>query len=529
VGSTDALDAARRGAAAALACSTGRAVEEEGRWVARGDPMEAAIDALCRRLQTPAWPSPQRRRFPFDPRRRRMSVVTRDAVLVKGAPDAVLPVSHQAPAAEHALLVLSELGLRVIAVASRPVDTEPRSATEAERDLELLALLALEDPPRPGAADAVAACRRAGVRVSMVTGDHPDTARAVAEQVGLLDPGGIVVTGAELPRDERQLGALLDPGGVVVARVDPEDKLRIARALQQGGHVVAMTGDGVNDGPALQEADIGIAMGASGSDVARDASDLVLLDDDFASIVAAIEQGRGTFLNIRRFLTYHLTDNVAELTPLLVWALSGTQFPLALGVLQILALDLATDTLSAVALGAERAGSRTLERPPVTGRLLDRAVALRAFGVLGPTEAVFGMAAFLATLVAGGWRPGEGFPTGEPLYQASGAYFLTVVAAQSANAFACRSATVPPWRLGWLSNRLLVLGVAVAWVAALLLLYVPPVADALGQAAPTAAGWVVALLAIPGVLLVDATHKSLLARRRAEGRRASTREATIRS
>jgi magnesium-transporting ATPase (P-type) len=510
----DALELSRRAAAAARACSNGRAVEEDGRWVAHGDPMEAAIDALVRRLGARAWPSPARLRFPFDPRRRRMSIVAGGDVLVKGAPDSVLPLCRPSAGADEALVRMSRAGLRVLAVASREVGgADPASAADAERDLELLALLGLEDPPRPHAADAVADCRRAGVKVSMVTGDHPETARAIAEEVGLLGAEGIVVTGAELPSDEASLGALLDRDGFVVARVDPEDKLRIARALQRRGHVVAMTGDGVNDGPALQEADIGIAMGASGSDVARDASDLVLLDDDFASVVAAVEQGRATFLNIRRFLTYHLTDNVAELAPLLVWALSGTQFPLALGVLQILALDLATDTLSAVALGAERAGPRTLEQPPVGGRLLDRTVAVRAFGVLGPTEVLFAMGAFLATLGAAGWRPGEGFPSDGPLLAASGAYFLTVVTAQSANAFACRSATVTPWRLGWLGNRLLVLAVAVEAAAALALLYVPPLADALGQAAPGPAGWIVALLAIPGVLGADALYKATAGRR----------------
>lgn len=168
----------------------------------------------------------------------------------------------------------------------------------------------------------------------MVTGDHPGTARAIAHEVGLWTSDQLAVEGKDLPEDEEILGALMDRDGIVVSRVSPEEKVRIARALRKRGHVLAMTGDGVNDAPALHQADIGIAMGLSGTDVAREAADLVLLDDNFATIVAAIEQGRTTFANARRFLTYHLTDNVAELTPFVLWALSGGRFPLALGVLQ---------------------------------------------------------------------------------------------------------------------------------------------------------------------------------------------------
>ena len=249
--------------------------------------------------------------------------------------------------------ICPDRGLRLLAVAAKTfTDHAPTTVDEAEADLDLLGLLAFEDPPRPEAGDALAACRLAGIRVAMITGDSALTARAIADETGLRPHDGLVLTGAELPDDEQVLGALVDRDGVVIARVTPEDKLRIARALRARGHVVAMTGDGVNDGPALREADIGIAMGASGSDVAREAADLVLLDDNFATIVAAVEQGRATFANARRFLTYHLTDNVAELTPFVIWALSGGRFPLALGVLQILALDIGTDTLSAVALGS---------------------------------------------------------------------------------------------------------------------------------------------------------------------------------
>src|SRR5581483_7111104 len=240
--------------------------------------------------------------------------------------------------------------------------------------------------------------------------------------------------------DDAALGALLDRDGVVVSRVDPEDKLRIARALRARGHVVAMTGDGVNDAPALQEADIGIAMGRTGTDVAREAADLVLLDDHFATIVAAVEQGRATYANMRRFLTYHLTANVAELTPFIVWALSGGRVPLALGVLQVLSIDLVTDIFPSLALGAEPPSDDVLDRPPPTRHLLDRAVLARAFAVLGPAEALCEMAAFVTVLLVSGWALGE-HVRHTTLLVASGATYAAVVFGQSANAFACRSAT----------------------------------------------------------------------------------------
>jgi magnesium-transporting ATPase (P-type) len=390
--------------------------------------------------------------------------------------------------------------------------------------LSLLGLVALEDPPRKGARDAIAACRRAGIRVAMVTGDHPATARAIAAEVGLLGAEGLVVEGSGLPSDDDAFGEMIDRDGVVIARVSPEDKLRIAQVLGRRGHVVAMTGDGANDAPALREAPNGVAMGGVGTDVAREAADLVLLDDDFATIVAAIEQGRSTFANIRRFLTYHLTDNVAELAPFVVWAVSGGRFPLAIGVLQVLALDIGTDILPALALGAEPPGPHLLEQPPIRRHLLDGGLFTRAFGVLGPVEAAFELMAFLAVFVAAGWRPGDAFPGGSTLLAASGAAFTAVVLGQVANAFCCRSTVRPAWKVGWTSNRLL-LGAIVAEIAMLLaFLYIPPIADLLGQAPPTMAGLVVALMAMPAVLITDAVHKSFLRHRRVM--RADHRQAT---
>jgi magnesium-transporting ATPase (P-type) len=513
------MDALRDLARVAVTCSSGRIVRTDGRWIARGDPMEAALDALARRVgvdtAVAAVVEPSSPRFPFDPRRRRMAVVSGGEVLVKGAPDAILSVCGPTPGAREALDSLARRGLRVLAIASRPLGNAapPDSADAAERDLDLLGLVGLEDPPRPGARDALAACRRAGIRVAMVTGDHPATATAIAREVGLHVSDDLVVVGRDLPADDDALGELVDHDGIIVARVSPEEKLRIARALRDRGHVVAMTGDGVNDAPALREAAIGIAMGRSGTDVAREAADLVLLDDDFATIVAAVEQGRATYSNIRRFLTYHLTDNVAELAPFVVWALSGGNVPLAIGVLQVLALDIGTDVLPALALGAEPPGAHVLEQPVSRRHLLDRRVFARAFGVLGPVEAAVSLAAFLVTFVAAGWRPGDAFPHGSTLLAASGAAFTAVVLGQVANAFACRSTVRPAWRVPWRTNHLLLWAIGAELAMLLGFLYVAPVADVLDQAAPTWAGFVTATLAVPVVLAADAMQKRVVRRR----------------
>jgi magnesium-transporting ATPase (P-type) len=511
------IPALREVALSASYGAVGRAVRDGDRWVAHGNPLEAALEVFARRIGID--PSKEAADitavFPFDPRRRRMSVATGGMLHVKGAPDAVLPQCPNQQSAEAALERMMSRGLRVIAVARRQIgevriDVLPG---QIEKDLELLGLLGIEDPPRPEVAGSIAICRRAGIKVCMVTGDHPVTARAIATEVGLLGPEAKVIEGRDLPQDEALLGALVDRDGIVLSRVTPEDKLRIARALRARGHVVAMTGDGVNDGPALQEASIGVAMGRTGTDVAREAADLVLLDDNFATIVTAIEQGRAIYANARRFLTYHLTDNIAELAPFVVWALSGGRFPLALSVLQVLALDIGTDILPALALGTEAPSRDVLERPPENRHLLDRGLLVRAFGLLGPVEALIEMLAFLATMVAFGWRPGLAFPGGSAFLTASGAAFSAVVLGQMANAFVCRSATRGPGALGWFRNRFLVYAVTTELALLLVFLHVRPLAAILGHAPPTVIGTACALLAFPAVILADTLHKHFRRRR----------------
>lgn len=492
-------------ATAALSCVTGRAVQHDDAWVADGDPMEAAIHCLALRLGVGDTEHDTVRR-PYTAERLLSSSLTAGTANVLGAPESVLARCTDVPAHVHDRLdALTAAGQRVLAVADRPW-TEPASDA-MEHDLRFLGVIALQDPPRPDVSEALTSCREAGIRVAMLTGDHPRTARAIAEEVGLLGPEGVVLDGRSLPDDDARLAELLDsPHGAVVARVSPHDKLRIASALRTRGHVVAMTGDGVNDSPALREADVGVAMGASGSDVARESADLVLLDDHFATIVRAIELGRATFQNVRRFLTYHLTDNVAELAPFAVWALSGGNYPLAIAVLQVLALDIGTDMLPALALGGE---------PPREGimigrrrrTLIDRLLLGRALGVLGATEAVMSLGAFTMVLVAGGWSWGE-TPPAHLMAVASGTAFAAIALGQMANAFACRSTTRPVWRLRPHENPWVLAAVAAELALLVVFVGVPWLAGLLGGSWPSPLGWAGAGLAAVAVIVVDGLVKT---------------------
>jgi calcium-translocating P-type ATPase len=511
-GSDEARAASREVARAALACVTARVVPHGDTWTAEGDPTEAALHCLALRLGVDDTQNRTARRRPYTADRLMSSCRQDDEVLVLGAPERVVERCTSPPA--NALDEFDDLvarGRRVLAVARR---SWPAGASgDWEHDLTFLGLVALEDPPREDVAVALEACRTADIRVAMVTGDHPRTAEAIAREVGLLRRDGPVVLGADLPVDDADLAALLDrPEGAVVARVTPADKFRIARVLRERGHVVAMTGDGVNDAPALREADVGVAMGASGSDVAREAADLVLLDDHFGTIVAAVELGRATFQNVRRFLTYHLTDNIAELTPFALWAMSGGNFPLAIGVLQILALDIGTDMLPALALGGEPANPRVMKgrRAPA---VVDRSLLVRAFGILGATEALASMTAFATVLLAGGWTWGAE-PGDRLLAVASGTAFAAISLGQMANAFACRSSSRPVWRIRLTGNPLVLYAVAAEVVLLLAFLGLPPLRDLLGGSWPTATGWLLAGASAVAVVLVDAVAKRVLARRR---------------
>ena len=394
----------------------------------------------------------------------------------------------------------------MLALAERTLpgqDPSGLAREEAESGLTLLGLVAMVDPPRPEVRDAVTRCHTAGIRLLVVTGDHGLTARAIAQQVGIGDAHTRVVTGAELERmPEADLDTLLAGNReLIFARSSPEAKLRIADALQQQGHVVAMTGDGVNDAPALRRAGIGVAMGRSGTDVAREAATMVLTDDNFATIVTAVEAGRRVYDNVRKFIVYIFAHATPEAVPFLVYALSGGQIPLPLTVMQILAIDLGTETLPALALGREPAEPGIMQRPPRRrgAGVIDGIMLGRAWGLLGGISAVLVLLLFLATLVQGGWSFGDDVSSGSLHHvwvQATTMSFLGIVACQIGTAVASRTERASLWQIGLLSNPLLLWGIAFEVAFAACVVLVPWLQPIFGTTAPQA--WqVVALLPLP--------------------------------
>ena len=499
-------------AAAGVLCASVQ-VGENGKPV--GDPTEVAIAALAARAGVPVVPvqrdARRRQTFSFDARLARMSTLDADdsgrlALHTKGAPETVLPLCNhfddgtgirRLTAADrnevdHQVETWARQGLRVLALAQRPIDhPEDVSRQDAEINLELLGLVAMFDPPRPEVADAVDRAHAAGIRIHVVTGDHALTAAEIARRVGIGTGARRTITGRELEAmTDSDLDATLSgPEEIIFARSSPEAKLRIADALRALGHVVAMTGDGVNDAPALRRADVGIAMGGSGTDVAREAATMVLTDDNFATIVSAIEAGRRAYNNVQKFITYIFTHAVPEVLPFLAFALAGGAIPIPLTVMQVLAVDLGTDTLPALALSREPAEPGLMQRPPRPRgeNVITRAVLVRAWGFMGLISATLTMFGFFIVLRHGGWHPGAATGAGSDLHltyrRATTVAWLGVVACQVGTAFAVRTERASLWSVGVLSNRPLLGGIGVAIAFALCLVYLPIMHSTFGTAA----------------------------------------------
>lgn len=494
-----------------------------GDWL--GDPMEIALVEHA----GPGPLCPLVGEVPFDTERKRLSTLHRTAeghvVHTKGAVETVLPLCSRWMEGKEAVPLddgrraalleaqesMAGRGLRVLALAWRAGPGVPDPASgDLERDLILAGLVGLEDPPRPEVPEAIARARAAGIRVIMVTGDHPQTALAISREIGLVrGPEPEVVTGDRLrAMSDAHLLLALDAEEVLFARIGADQKLRVVQALQRRGEIVAVTGDGVNDAPALKQGDIGIAMGRGGTDVAREAADMVLLDDDFSSIVNAVEEGRAVFANIRKFMTYILASNVPELVPYLAFGLFGV--PLPLTVIQILAVDLGTDMLPALALGVEPPHRAAMVRPPRSRRqpLLTAGLMLRAYLLLGLFEAAAALSAYFAVLYAGGWHWGQGLADADPLYrQATTACLAAIVTAQAVNVFLCRrdresvfDRSVPP-------NRHLWWAVAAEVCLILLIVYTGPGNRLFGTEPLPPWAWAAGLPAIAAMAVADELRK----------------------
>ncbi|HSG24405.1 MAG TPA: HAD-IC family P-type ATPase, partial [Azonexus sp.] len=334
----------------------------------------------------------------------------------------------------------------------------------------------LHDPPRPEVPEAIERCHTAGIKVIMVTGDHPHTALAIAREIGLVRGAqpSVILGEALRKMTPAQLQIALDSPEILFTRVTAEQKMLVVNALKNKGEIVAVTGDGVNDAPALKSAHIGIAMGISGTDVAKAAADIILLDDNFASIVNAVEEGRAVFENIRKFLTYILTSNIPELIPYLAFVLF--KIPLPLTIIQILAVDLGTDMLPALALGAERPDPELMRQSPrpAQERLLSWPLLIRAYLWLGMLEAGVAMTAFFVVLQIGGWQYGGELGKLDPLYlQATTACLAAIVVAQMVNVFACRHPRTAAMHFSLTQNPLLLLGLGVELGLIMIIVYTP--------------------------------------------------------
>ena len=471
-----------------------------GEWTISGDPTEGALLTAAARagvdLDGLAKANPRAAHIPFERIRKRMATIhgngmglggMKRVALVKGAPKEVLSrceflrmEGRTLPLTDEARSrILSQndsmaaRGLRVLAAAFRGVEEEgPYEADRVEKGLTFAGLAAMQDPLRPEVRRAVEECGTAGIKVIMMTGDYGITARTIANEAGIA--AGRVITGEELSRmSGRELREALK-GEVIFARVAPQDKLRVVSALQDNGETVAVTGDGVNDAPALKKADIGIAMGLRGSDVAKESAEIILTDDNFASIVEAVREGRAVYSNIRKFVTYIFASNVPEIIPFIAFVLF--KIPLPLTIMQILAIDLGTDVLPALGLGTEPPEEGIMKEPPRPkgARLLDFKTLSRAYLFLGLIEAALAMSAFFFLYWARGWTPGEPLADSGTVYMAATTMtFAAIVAAQIGNVMACRTSKESVLKAGLFKNRLILAGIALEVALVLVLTHTP--------------------------------------------------------
>nr|HDO81363.1 calcium-transporting P-type ATPase, PMR1-type [Candidatus Bathyarchaeota archaeon] len=506
----------------ATLCNDAEVKSEDGNMLIIGDPTEGALLLAAldlgidvRRLREE---NPRIYEFPFEPERKRMETINkwmdeRAIVCVKGAPEVILEsssyfmengeIKRMSDERRNKILeenhVMAEKALRVLAVAYKEVEMRSKySMEEVEDDLIFLGLIGIMDPPREEAKHSVEKCRDAGIKVVMITGDNVWTAEAIAREVGIFEEGKQVLTGVELEEmDVSELEEVVDDVAVY-ARVSPEHKLKIVSALKNKGHVVAMTGDGANDAPALKKADIGVAMGITGTDVSKEAADMVLSDDNFATIVTAVEEGRTIYENIRKSVFYLLATNAGELLTIFVAMVLG--FPLPLTAAQILWINLVTDSFPALALSVEPPEADIMKRPPRNPKtpMITKGSAMELAGC--------GILMACVTLLVYSTRLWNEF--GFNYEEARALAFVTLIMFQLFNAINYRSEKISIFKLNPFSNKYLVLALMVSFVLQLLVIYVPSLQPLFKTFPLSVRDWVTVLLAASTIILLYELKKA---------------------
>lgn len=520
-------------------CSTAKLIPSlDNTWSIMGDPTEGALLVAARKVGISDEIIDFDNKaliFPFDPHRKRMSVVWKVGNsfcgYIKGSPREIVDLSSTItengstrPLTQEdreliykAIDNYAQSGLRVLAVAKKDSTNLPApDESILESDLTFLALVAMMDPLHEEVPSAVALCRKAGIKVIMITGDYSLTARAVAEKAGIIcSDEALVISGSELHKMSSQELSIALRQEVIFARTSPEDKLRIVEALQEMGNIVAVTGDGVNDAPALRKANIGISMGLNGTDVARESSDIVLRDDNFASIVQAVALGRSVFKNIRKFSVYVFTSNVAEAIPFAVMIFSCGLIPLPLTLMQVLFVDLGTDMLPAIGLGADPIDPVVMEQPPrhLSDRLLSMGTLAKAFLWYGLLESCAGLLGYFFVNYVNGWPHVPLAAEGSDMYRmATTACLASIVACQMGTVIACRTNLKSALTLPLTENKILVSGLLLEVVLLLLVVYAPPMQLFFNTTALPS--WMLATLLLwcPAVILIDECKKLLVRR-----------------
>lgn len=510
---------------------------ESKNWKILGDPTEASLLVAAAKsgfvLEEEIQRIPRIVELPFDSKRKSMSSIHqkegKKVAYIKGAPKKIISLSTHIseneiirPFSEEDKEKIVEIhdelagqGLRILAMAYRdlPNDFTDYTPETVEKDMIFLGMVAMQDPPRPEVHDAVEQCHRAGIRIIMITGDYGLTARAIAEEIGIISGACEIVKGKELTdMSDDEIGQLFMSGcDIIFARAIPEHKMRIASILEDEDEIVAMTGDGVNDAPALRKADIGIAMGITGTDVAKEASDMILTDDNFASIVAAIKQGRTIFENIRKFIIYIFSHETAEIIPFVLMVLFN--IPLPITVMQILAIDLGTDTVPALALGVGPSEADVMDRPPRSRkeRLLNREVIFRGYIFLGLIKTTLVMSGYFWILYNGGWQFGQALSFSDPLYiKATTMVFVGIVTAQMGNLLGCQSSRTSVFKIGLFKNRWIPVGIVFMVAVVLSIVYIPYLQNIFNTTALGINEWLYVVTFIPIMFFADELRKYIV-------------------